>query len=266
MIKPFCRDSVVLKKKRLGDEYFSLTFGPLPRIGGFRPGHFIQLQLPGTDLFFRRPMSVAGIESEPGKLDIVFRVVGRGTLAMSRLRSGDSVNILGPLGTPFKLPRRSEAVALVAGGVGIPPLLFLARVLITRGFDPKKIVLYYGGRTAADIIMRSQIKKSGIQFCPVTEDGSFGTRGLVTAPIMELLQNIDKDRLRPRLFACGPQGMLKAVNELGIKYGVSGQLSLEAPMPCGVGICLGCVVSLTEGGQARVCKEGPVFDIGEVML
>ena len=266
MTKPTCCDTAVTKRKKLGDEYFSLTFGPLPRISAFRPGHFIQLQLPGTDLFFRRPMSVAGVALESSELEIVFKVVGRGTSAMSHLRGGDVVNILGPLGTPFKLPRRNETIALVAGGVGVPPLLLLARTLIGRRFDPARITIYYGGRSTKDIILRRRIKNLGIQFVPVTEDGSFGTRGLVTDPTIELLQNTEKDRLHLRLYACGPKPMLKAVNDLGLKWGVGGQLSLEAPMPCGVGICLGCVVSLTEGGQARVCKEGPVFDIGEVVL
>jgi len=266
MTKPICRDAAVIKRKKLGDGYFSLTFGPLPQIGLFRPGHFIGLQLPGTDLFFRRPMSVAGVVSESRELEIILRVVGRGTLAMSRLRSGDMVNILGPLGKPFRLPRRSETIALVAGGVGVPPLLLLAETLIGRGFDPRKINFYYGGRKAADIILRRRIKSLGVPFYPVTEDGSYGAKGLVIDPILELLQNTDKDRLGLRLYACGPQGMLKAVNDLGLKWGVGGQLSLEAPMACGMGICLGCVVHLTAGGQARVCKEGPVFDNGEVVL
>lgn len=264
MTRLTCRDTFVLKKKKLGDNYFSLIFGPFPGIAGFRPGHFIQLQLPGSDLFFRRPMSVADIDPNNKEMEIIFRVVGRGTTAMSRLRTGDRVSILGPLGTPFRIPPLNSEVALVAGGVGLPPLLFLARLMIARRFDPSQITFYYGGRTAGDIIMRRWIKSLGVRFCPVTEDGSFGTKGLVTEPLIARLLSVPCNSLW--LFGCGPEGMLKAINDLGLKYGVRGQLSLEAPMPCGVGICLGCVVPLVKGGHARVCVEGPVFEIGDVSL
>ena len=98
----------------------------------------------------------------------------------------------------------------------------------------------------------------------MTEDGSYGEKGLVTGPVERYIKSGDKAKMR--LYGCGPDGMLRAVNELGLRLGVPGQLSLEAPMPCGVGICLGCVVPLVKGGYARVCQDGPVFEIGEVAL
>ncbi|RKX27567.1 MAG: hypothetical protein DRP47_06310 [Candidatus Zixiibacteriota bacterium] len=264
MIKPACCDTFVVKKKKLGVEYFSLTFGPFSKIRACRPGHFIQLKLPDSQVFFRRPMSVAGVIPQNSEMEIVLKVVGRGTSSMSRLKKGDPVNILGPLGIPFKLPHRNESAVLVAGGVGVPPLLFLAETMISKGFDPEKILFYYGGRTSADIILRSRIKSLGVRFSPVTEDGSYGIEGIVTEPLEKMLNGAKGEKLR--LYACGPEGMLKAINNLGLKYGVDGQISLEALMPCGIGVCLGCVVPLTEGGHARVCTEGPVFDIGKVAL
>jgi dihydroorotate dehydrogenase electron transfer subunit len=103
----------------------------------------------------------------------------------------------------------------------------------------------------------------GINLTIVTEDGSLGEKGLVTSPVKDYLENHDGS---VQIYSCGPTGMLKAVNDLGMQGGIGGQLSLEAAMPCGFGVCLGCVVPLTAGGHARVCREGPVFEIGEVAL
>ncbi|MBN1212186.1 MAG: dihydroorotate dehydrogenase electron transfer subunit, partial [candidate division Zixibacteria bacterium] len=141
---------------------------------------------------------------------------------------------------------------------------FFAGELVRAGFDPKKIEFFYGGRTVFDILERSRIKKLGVNFHPVTDDGSFGRKALVTETVEEyILAHRDE---RVRLYGCGPEAMLKATDELGLKYSLPGQLSLEAPMPCGVGICLGCVVPLKAGGHARVCADGPIFEIGEVKL
>jgi dihydroorotate dehydrogenase electron transfer subunit len=136
--------------------------------------------------------------------------------------------------------------------------------MVNRGYEAKNIEFFYGGRSAQDILERNRIKKLGVNFHPITEDGSYGEKGLVTAPVERFIN--DGDKARMKLYACGPDGMLRATNELGMRLGVTGQLSLEAPMPCGVGICLGCVVPLVKGGYARVCQDGPVFEIGEVAL
>ncbi len=184
---------------------------------------------------------------------------------MASLRRGDRVNLLGPLGEPFKFPRKNETIIMVAGGVGLPPLLFLATEMLRRGYDRKSIELFYGGRNADDIIERTRLRKLGVRFHPATENGSLGTAGIITDPVENRLRTAS-GRERLRLYACGPEGMLRAVSDLGLRYGVPGQLALEAPMPCGIGLCLGCVVRLTDGGYARVCCDGPVFDIGEVIL
>ena len=263
MIKPSCEDTVVIRKRKLNDEYFSLTFGPYSRARHCRPGHFIHLKLPCSDIYFRRAMSVASVDVESGRLEIIFKVFGRGTRHMSQFCKGDPVNILGPLGGPFAAPSKHERVLMVAGGIGFSPLLFLANELIDKGYDPKRIDFFYGGRSASDLIERSRIKRLGVNFHPATDDGSFGEKGLVTEHVERFLK---ADGGKLRIYSCGPEPMLKAVDELGMKYSVPGQLSLEAPMPCGIGICLGCVVPLRKGGHARVCVEGPIFEIGEVLL
>jgi len=263
MIRPACEDTFVIKNRNLKNDYHLLDLGPYSRASHCKPGHFVHIKLPTADVFFRRAFSVAHVSSHNG-IEIILKVLGRGTKVMAGLRKGDPVNLLGPLGTPFKLPKKNETALIIAGGIGFPPLLFLTCEMIRRGWDPKRIVFFYGGRSAIDILERSRIKKLGVVFQPVTEDGSLGETGLVTKSVEKYLLSRRTDRFR--IYGCGPPGMLKTTNDLGLKYGIPGQLSLEAPMPCGIGVCLGCVVELTGGGYARVCRDGPVFDIGEVVL
>lgn len=264
MIKPNCEDTFLRKRRDLKNNYFSFIFGPYSRTAECAPGNFIHLRLPETGVYFRRAMSVAGTDAARRELEIIFKVVGRGTGLLSKFRVNDRINILGPLGNSFKAPRKNEKAVIVAGGVGFPPLLYFSQDLIRRGFAPENIEFFYGGRGKPDVIERARIRKLGVGFHPATDDGSFGRKGLVTEVVEDyILKNRDE---KMRLYGCGPEPMLKAVDSLGIKYELPGQLSLEAPMPCGVGICLGCVVPLTAGGHARVCTDGPVFEIGEVAL
>lgn len=264
MTKPSCEDARLTKHRDLKNDYHSLVFENYSRVKQCRPGQFLHVQLPESDVYFRRAFSIASVSVESRQIEIILKVVGRGSGLLSHLRHNDRVNLLGPLGVPFKLPRKNERTVIVAGGVGFPPLMYLASDMVSRGYDPAKIEFFYGGRTAPDILERGRIKKLGVNFHPVTEDGSVGVKGLVTAPVEEYL-NVNRGQ-KIRMYACGPEGMLKATNDLGVRLGVPGQVSLEAPMPCGVGICLGCVVPLTAGGHARVCCDGPVFEIGEVAL
>lgn len=264
MTKPDCCDAYVVKRKDLKNDYYFLSFKEYPLTKKCKPGHFIHMEIPSTDIFFRRPMSIAGVRTDRDEIEVIFKVVGKGTNLMKQLQKGDRVNILGPLGLPFTLPKKNETAILVAGGVGFPPLLYLAEEMVNKGYDPKKIEFFYGGRSKPDILEATRIKKLGVNFHPVTEDGTLGEKGLITKPVERYL--VENGSKKLRIFSCGPEGMLKAVDELGLKYNIPGQLSLEAPMPCGIGICLGCVVPLRAGGHARVCKEGPVFEIGEVLL
>jgi dihydroorotate dehydrogenase electron transfer subunit len=264
MTKTICEKTLVVKKRNLKNDYYSLTFGPYSGSTGCRPGHFFHLRLPSADIFFRRAMSVAGVDTEQQEAEIIFRAIGRGTTLLSRMTKGDELDVLGPLGKPFSLPKRGEIPVIVAGGVGLPPMLYLAEDLVRRGTSPDRIEFFYGGRSSSDIIERSRIKKTGVRFHPTTDDGSFGQKGLVTEFVEKLFMAEPKGKYR--LYACGPEPMLKAVDQIGVRMKVPGQLSLEAPMPCGYGVCLGCVVPLTSGGNARVCADGPVFDIGEVKL
>ena len=264
MMRPSCEETVVIKVRDLHNKYFSMTLGPYSRAVECRPGSFIHVRLPSSNLLFRRAMSVANVDPSKGQIEIIFKVFGRGTEALSHFRHGDKLDILGPLGVPFTLAKKGERTIMIAGGVGFPPLYFLAATMIVHGYNARKIHFFYGARTSGELVERSRIRKLGVNLHFTTDDGSFGTCGLITKPLQEFIEQHRNEKLR--IYACGPEAMLKATNELGVQYHIPGQISLEAPMPCGIGVCLGCVVPMTAGGYARVCCEGPVFNIGEVRL
>jgi dihydroorotate dehydrogenase electron transfer subunit len=264
MIRPTCEATSVRQIRHLKNHYHSMIIGPYSRAGECRPGNFLHLRMPSTEIYFRRAMSVAGTDARKKEVEIIFKVFGRGTTILSHFAKGDAVDLLGPLGKPFSAPKKGERVLMVAGGVGFPPLMFLAQHLIQRGLNPKQIEFFYGGRSADDLVERARIKRLGVTIHACTDDGSFGEKGFVTQATEQFIQKHAGEKLR--LYGCGPEAMLKATDEIGVRLGVPGQISLEAPMPCGIGVCLGCVVPLTAGGYARVCCEGPVFAIGEVKL
>jgi len=264
MTKLTAQDTYLVKRRNLGINYYSCTFGPFNGFKKCRPGSFVHMRLPSSDIFFRRAMSVAGVDTDRKELEIIFRVVGRGTAFLAGLSRRSQVNVLGPLGNGFTLPSKSESTIIVAGGVGFPPLMYLVSEMVSRGFNPGQTHFFYGGRSGDDIVERSRIRRLGVCFHPMTDDGSFGRRGLVTEAVEEYIIKHTGEKMQ--LFGCGPEPMLKVVDELGLKYKLPGQLSLEAPMPCGIGVCLGCIVPLRDGGHARVCHDGPVFNVGEVLL
>jgi dihydroorotate dehydrogenase electron transfer subunit len=264
MTKLTGQDTYLIKRRNLRNDYHSCTFGPFNDVKKCRPGSFVHLRIPSLDVFFRRAMSVASVDTVRKELEIIFKVVGRGTAFLAGLSKQSQVNFLGPLGNGFTLPRKSESAVIVAGGIGFPPLMYLVSEMVSRGFNPGQVHFFYGGRSGDDVVEHSRIKRLGVCFHPMTDDGSFGRRGLVTEAVEEYIRDHSGEKMR--LFGCGPEPMLKVVDELGLKYKLPGQLSLEAPMPCGIGVCLGCVVTLRAGGHARVCRDGPVFDIGEVLL
>ncbi len=262
MSKIISQASALVQARDLKNDYFSFTLAPFAKAASCRPGQFIHLELPHTELWFRRAMSVASVDPSAKSVEFIFKVFGRGTRLLAGLRKGAEIGILGPLGKPFTRPKKSETVVMIGGGVGFPPLMYFAEDLVRRGYDPQRIHFFYGGRSKTDLVERTRIKGLGIRFHPVTDDGSLGQRGLVTAIAGDWLKA--EGGSRPRLYACGPEPMLAAVDAMGQERDIPGELSLEAPMPCGVGICLACVVPLVRGGYARVCADGPVFPIGEV--
>jgi dihydroorotate dehydrogenase electron transfer subunit len=200
------------------------------------------------------------------RIEVLYKVVGEGTRLLSRQPRGAALATIGPLGNGFRLPAagRRPRVILIAGGIGIAIFPFLADALLRRGLRP---VLLFGARAAADLVYTAPFRARGIPVHVSTEDGSRGARGYVTTILAPWLQG---DGPKPLLYACGPTPMLRAVGAMAVRSGAPCQLALESQMPCGIGVCLGCVVACRDeaAGPAyrRVCTEGPIFEAGEVRL
>lgn len=226
------------------------------------PGQFYMVRGDwGADPLLGRPLSILGDDPASGTLRFLLKVFGKGSRLLYDLEPGEKVFALGPLGKPF--PREKVAHGrpglLVGGGVGVPPLVYLAQALAREG-RPFRFI--QGARSAEDLVCLEELAALGVEPGIVTEDGCRGERGLVTAPLQRHLQDG-----APVVYACGPEGMLKAVAGL-CRGRAESYLSLEARMGCGYGVCLGCVVPVNRGGAMvyeRVCQEGPVFE-GEAVL
>lgn len=225
-----------------------------------RPGQFIMLRVShGLDPLLARPFSIHGVESE--RLLILYKVVGKGTKLLRLARPGKTLSLWGPLGRGFGLsPARP---LLVAGGMGLAPLAFAAARLAAQGRAPRLLC----GLPDKDFLApwvadpASPFGRHGLAVSFSTEDGSLGRPGLVTALLAEELAQGGEGQ---GVLACGPMPMLKAVAGLCAAQGVPCQVSLEAPMACGIGACLGCAIPAAKGGYLRACQEGPVLDAGAV--
>jgi dihydroorotate dehydrogenase electron transfer subunit len=209
---------------------------------------------------------------EPEGIEVVYKVVGKGTSILQKKKEGDEVEILGPLGNGYRLDDWEGDFIFVAGGIGVAAFYCLAKRIRERSRNASGITLFYGGRSREDIICLDDFTDLKVDIITATEDGSLGSRGLVTDLFKKDIQ--EKKRSKPRVFACGPGAMLREVVLIAEQKGMSCQVSLEKEMACGFGICLGCVTKKwnnAEGDKelswryARVCKEGPVFDSRELV-
>ena len=209
------------------------------------PGQFVNIKLEG--MFLRRPISVCDVEED--QLTIIYKVVGKGTEAMSRMSEGQ-LDILTGLGNGYDLTVSGEKPVLLGGGVGVPPMYKLAKELIAQG---KKVSVILGFNTKNEIFYEEEFKNLGAEVFVTTVDGSYGIRGFVT----DALKNIDYTYF----YTCGPEPMLKAVHRAS---NTSGQMSFEERMGCGFGACMGCSCK-TLTGYKRICKEGPVMRKEEIL-
>ncbi len=252
-------NGIVVGHDPMGPDYRVLTLKVPTLAASAQPGQFIHLRIAQLhDALLRRPFSIYRVDGS--HLSILYKNVGRGTATMQDLKTGDSVSLIGPLGNGFPLtPHASVMPVLVAGGYGVAPLYFLARHLPRRG------VLFIGGAKAIDILLADEFRKLDWDVRIATDDGSLGVKGLVTAPLDSWLK---EGKGIPEFYACGPNGMLKAVGDRAIQGTWKAWLSLDRHMGCGVGACLACVQKVRLNGQdtlARVCKDGPVFESRDVI-
>ncbi len=237
----------------MGAGYRRIVFEAPEIAAKAEPGQFVHVRVNALEeSALRRPFSI--FNAEDGRLELLYKRVGRGTAAMNLLLPGDEVSVMGPLGHGF--PKKSAgAPLLVGGGFGVAPLYFLARVLKAAGFAPK---LFVGGRTKADLLALDRFAALGVEVCPATNDGSAGVKGLVTDPLDDELIRIRSTGGTFELFACGPDPMLKAVAMRATGSRSKGWISMDRHMVCGVGACYACIQK-TVRGNSRCCIEGPVF-------
>lgn len=251
MTNECCR---VLRHEDIGAGYRIIDFNAPQIAAAAIPGQFVHVKVPGLEeSALRRPFSIFNAEGEV--LSVMYKTVGRGTSALSRVVVGDEVEVMGALGHGF--PVKCEGTALlVGGGFGVAPLYFLSRRLIENGVGD--IRLFVGGRTKSDLLELPRFEKLGVAVYATTNDGSYGENGLVTVPLDRHIQELRKSGGSFEMFACGPDGMLKAVATRAVEIKAPGWISMDRHMICGVGACYACIQK-TVRGNSRCCIEGPVF-------
>jgi dihydroorotate dehydrogenase electron transfer subunit len=248
----------IVSNERDTDLYFRLV-ARAPQIAPLvQPGQFAHVRiLPLKEALLRRPFSIFQVSGD--RLSILYKTIGKGTEVLSRMRPGEELSMIGPLGHGFTVPRPGgETPLLVAGGYGMAALYLLAQR------SPQKGIVFVGGRRRVDILCEEEFRALGWEVRVTTEDGSHGETGLVTRALLAELKRPTPGR---KLFACGPTPMLKAVGRLAAEFDLPAELSLDEHMGCGIGVCLTCVVPIKAGDSweyQRTCTDGPVFDSRQV--
>lgn len=245
--------TTVLRNTALNSDHRMLAVRAPKLAAQSLPGQFAELETKGATLL-RKPISLAYCDPAKGEAVFVFKIVGRGTQALAALEEGDSLDIIGPLGEGFRI--KEKPAVLIGGGVGVPPLWFLASRLGAK----YGVTAVLGARDQKDLILREEFEKLGINTIAATDNGSLGVKGTV----IDALSASGVSLGEAEMYACGPFPMLRSLAALAEERSLSLQVSLEAYMGCGMGICVGCTVPTREGMQ-RVCKEGPVFDSKEIV-
>jgi dihydroorotate dehydrogenase electron transfer subunit len=262
----------IISQERICGQIFRLRLHSPEIAGQARCGQFVMIRVrEGTDPLLRRPFSFARIYPRDGDFEIIYRVIGRGTWLMSQLEPGASASLIGPLGNGFELPVEISApLAFIAGGMGIAPLLELIFQVISdrEGKHLDKLRLFYGARTATELLPEEFIREPGIQVHFATDDGSFGYRGLVSEMFEE---SMGKEDLEPiEVYSCGPLAMQYHIARWALANDRLAQLSMESIMACGIGACLGCALPAATPEDpdserfVHVCEDGPIFSAGSI--
>lgn len=271
----------VMFNRKISSDYYRMRIRCPEIASRAKPGQFVMVR--PTELFdplLRRPFGIHRLCHErnkhaehdgPSSIEILYKIVGKGTTVLSEKKGDEEIDLIGPLGNGFYLEPHVETAVMVAGGIGVAPLFSLAQVL--KGMKGKQgfgveLMVFIGGESREDILCLNDFKKMGAKVAVSTMDGSLGTKGLVTDRLLDFLRNHPLSTIQNlRLFGCGPLPMLRTLSEIACSNDIPCQVSLESRMACGVGACQGCAVPTEtgkEGSRAvlyqRACKEGPVFD------
>ena len=277
--------AIILKNKKVLSLYYKMRLS-CDGFSDVSPGQFVMIKINNSyDPFLRRPMSIHRIipphhplkKGDKGEFEMLYQVVGKGTNIMSELKKGDEIDVLGPLGRGFWIPEKIERAIIVAGGIGVAPMVALSEKLRITNYK-LRISVFIGGKTNDDILCKEDFKKIGAKIHIATEDGSMGKKGISVDLFKKFVTDSQSSIFNLQssiVFACGPQGMLKAVADIARDKNIACQVSLDKRMACGTGACLGCVVKTKQKTEDRrqktevykcVCTDGPVFDAEEINL
>jgi len=264
--------SMVISNTEISPGYFRMRLTAPRELLSSQPGQFIMVRVrDAIDPLLRRPFGIFDLGNAPPEfsggveqpyLEMLYRVVGKGTAMLATLHHSDHLDLLGPLGKGFDPGDAGEEKILVGGGVGLAPLYYLAKTLAAT----TRVRLFIGGKTKEDVLCVTEFERLGVETYVATDDGTLSASGLVTEVLERHLLESQGGK---GIFACGPMPMLKAVAAIAERFKIPCQVSLEAYMACGMGACLGCVVKGSEHDEFHpdyrcVCKDGPVFDFQEL--
>lgn len=246
----------ILENRPLTADVYNLVLEG-QRIKGLLPGQFVQVEIPG--FYLRRPISLCDVQGD--RIRLIYKILGQGTRALTKINSGD-LDLLVGLGNGFFPEEAPHTPLLVGGGVGIPPLFYLAKDLIQRGHKPE---VFLGFNKKEEIFLAEEFRDLGLTVHLATMDGSQGLEGTA----LDLLDRFQEEGQTdpdspPYVYTCGPRAMLRALTAWMADKGIRGQVSMEERMACGFGACMGCTIQ-TKSGPRRVCKNGPVFPAEEVL-
>ncbi|MCU0666317.1 MAG: dihydroorotate dehydrogenase electron transfer subunit [Candidatus Omnitrophica bacterium] len=280
MIKAIQEKIKVIENKKIGGRYFRIKFYSKHISSCAYPGQFVEIKVSSASgPLLRRPLGVHSVGKN--SFSVLGEIVGKGTKILSTVRPAEEIDVIGPLGSGFTFSSAQCAV-LVAGGMGVAPLLFLAETIreLKAKSAKRKIVVLIGAKSKESILCAREFKKLKADVRIATDDGSLGHKGKITDLLQSQLSALS---LQPStVYACGPDPMLREVARVAETYNIPAQVSLEQHMACGIGACLGCVIKVksqkptcargmpnskvkSDFEYKRVCKEGPVFDARQIV-
>ena len=252
-MKKFLEDGKVLVNEAIIPDVWKLVFYAPNVAGEAQPGQFVNVQKTGGQTFLRRPFGIVDADTATGAVTIIYRLVGTGTREMAAMKAGDVISVEGPLGEGVFTTAPGKAL-LAGGGVGLAPLIFLAKRL-------ENPIVLVAGKTAAETFWTTFFKPYAEKIYVTTDDGSAGIKGFA----VQALPVIFSENTIDRVSVCGPTVMMKTIAEASAQAGVACEVSMEKRMACGIGVCLGCTfASKLSGKRYKVCADGPVFPAKEV--
>ena len=264
----FQKKAKILWNKKIGHSYYRIGLKCSNEYSCAKPGQFVMLRLYDQIApLLRRPFSIHRLivrDKRVEGIELLYKVVGECTKKLSMSGKGDIVDIVGPLGNGFIIPDNCHRIFIVAGGVGVAPMLFLVLSLQEKGVDLSKCTIFIGGRTKDDILCKDYFLNLKMKVYITTDDGSAGIKGLVADPFKSAIKENQPDII----CACGPLAMLRSVALIAEMHAVPCQVSIETIMACGIGACLGCAVEGKDNTDKylHVCMDGPVFDAGAIKM